>query len=57
MDFLGAAVSQLVNYITCSFDLCPLLEGILYSLQSFGGIHLSVIPSLEVICILEVEMY
>ena len=38
MDFLGAAEQlKFDNYLTCCFDLCPLLEPILYSLQSLGG--------------------
>ena len=39
------------NFLTCSIDLCP--ENILYSLWSFGGTLLSIVWSLEVVCILE----
>ena len=42
-------------YIACDFDLYPFLEAILYTLQSFGGTHLSVVWSLEVVLISEVE--
>ena len=44
-------------YIACDFDLCPFLEAtcILYTLQSFGGTHLSIVWSLEVVLISEVE--
>ena len=39
----------LVNYnITCGFDLCPLLEAILYILQSFGGSSLSGVQRLSI---------
>ena len=43
------------NYLAFGFDLCPLLEAILYSLQSFGDTNLSVIQSLEVVHISGVE--
>ena len=49
MDFLGTdgyiakKLLKFDTYFVCGFDLCPLLEAILYNLQSFGGTYFSII--------------
>ena len=55
---LGNKLLNFENYLVCSFDLCPLLEAMFYSLyvSSFlGENYLSIVKSLEVICISVVE--